>query len=120
MPRLFIFCILFLVFAVYTSFVYTTGTSATNVVMNEQALQGKELFQKYNCGACHQIYGLGGYLGPELTDIVSKPGKSPAYLKAMMNAGVLPMPSYNLKDEQADQLLAYLIYINQTVPDYKK
>jgi nitric oxide reductase subunit C len=88
--------------------------------MNEQAVSGKELFQKYNCGACHQIYGLGGYLGPELTDVVSKPGKTAAYLKAMMNSGIPPMPVYNLKDEETDQLLAYLIYINQTVPDYKK
>ncbi len=37
------------------------------------AAAGKLLYQKYNCQACHQIYGLGGYMGPDLTNVYSAP-----------------------------------------------
>ena len=117
--RAIIFCTLFTLYLVFTIYVYTIGTE-TNSVMNTQAMRGKELFQKYNCGTCHQIYGLGGYLGPELTDIISKPGRTRSYLKAIMNSGTGQMPEFNLTNEQTDQILAYLEYIGGTVPGYKK
>ena len=47
--------------------------------MNKEAITGKVLYQKYNCTACHQIYGLGGFLGPDLTIVVSQQGKGEAY-----------------------------------------
>jgi len=48
------------------------------VSFSEKALQGQQLWQQNNCFSCHQIYGLGGYLGPDLTNVYSQRGKGPA------------------------------------------
>lgn len=40
--------------------------------MPENAIQGKQVWQTYNCIACHTVFGNGGYNGDDLTHIVSK------------------------------------------------
>ncbi len=45
-------------------------------------LQGKQVFQAYNCMDCHTIVGNGAYFAPDLTKIYQKTG--PAWLKAYL------------------------------------
>ena len=34
------------------------------------AARGRALWHRRNCQSCHQIYGFGGFLGPDLTNAV--------------------------------------------------
>jgi len=68
--------------------------------------QGKQVWQKYNCTACHQVYGLGGYLGPDLTNVYSIRGE--AYTRAFLQNGTDIMPNFHLNDQEVDELLAFL------------
>ncbi|HEY0920811.1 c-type cytochrome [Devosia sp.] len=53
------------------------------------AVEGKRVFQSYNCMGCHTIVGNGAYLGPDLTDLYAKVG--PAWIEAFLpSAGSWP------------------------------
>ncbi|HTN60101.1 MAG TPA: c-type cytochrome [Devosia sp.] len=53
------------------------------------AVEGKRVFQAYNCMGCHTIVGNGAYLGPDLTKLYDKVG--PAWLEAFLpSAGQWP------------------------------
>lgn len=53
------------------------------------AVQGKRVFQSYNCMGCHTIVGNGAYFGPDLTKLYGKVG--PAWLEAFLpSAGGWP------------------------------
>lgn len=53
------------------------------------AVQGKRVFQAYNCMGCHTIVGNGAYFGPDLTKLYGKVG--PAWLEAFLpSAGAWP------------------------------
>lgn len=108
-----IFATLCVAFLIYSAHVYTSGTEAAHAVpISPQADRGKQLFQDYNCIACHQFYGLGGYMGPDLTNVISNRG--PAYARAFMASGTRAMPDFNLSDEELDALVAYLTFVDKT------
>lgn len=53
------------------------------------AVQGKRVFQSYNCMGCHTIVGNGAYFAPDLTKLYDKVG--PAWLAAFLpSAGGWP------------------------------
>ena len=108
-------------FIIYNIIVYTQGTSNTSPKMSEQALIGQQIYQKNNCTSCHQFYGLGGYLGPDLTNIISTQGKGAAYAKAFFNSGIKTMPKFNFSEEEKDALVAFLTTVDQTgyYPNYE-
>ncbi len=103
-------------FFMYSYFVYTTGTAIDKGenLMNEASKKGKLVFQKYNCIACHQIYGLGGYMGPDITNVISENGKGAIYAKAFLTSGTKRMPNLHLSEDEINELLAYLTYIDKT------
>lgn len=103
-------------FFIYSLFVYTTGTAIDKgeSVISEPSQKGKLLFQKYNCTACHQLYGLGGYMGPDLTNIISEKGKGAAYARVFLSGGTIRMPNFNLNEVEMDELIAYLTYVDKT------
>ena len=67
-------CFLFLI---YTLSIYLTPLTVAKMstIDSEKAVSGRIVWQKYNCQSCHQLYGLGRYLGPDLTNVVSNPKK---------------------------------------------
>lgn len=100
-------------FVIYSAVIYTSGTEAQHIAtMSDQARHGQQLFQEHNCVACHQFYGLGGYMGPDLTNVISNRGE--AYSRAFIMAGTERMPNLGLDLNQADALLAYLAFVDQT------
>jgi len=109
-----VFGILFTGFMIYTIVVYTIGTTGPLVIMNEKAKNGKLLFQKYNCTSCHQLYGLGGYLGPELTTTMSQNGKGKDYAIAFIKSGSQRMPDFHLSETEQNDLVEYLTYVDAT------
>ncbi|MCH7870146.1 MAG: c-type cytochrome, partial [Planctomycetes bacterium] len=36
------------------------------------AKSGLAIWRENNCQACHQIYGYGGFLGPDLTNLMDR------------------------------------------------
>ncbi|MBL7764975.1 MAG: cytochrome c [Chitinophagaceae bacterium] len=70
--------------------------------------EGRLIWQKYNCQSCHQLYGLGGYLGPDLTNILSSPGKDEKLVRAMIYSGTRQMPSFNMPEDELNLLIEFL------------
>ncbi len=106
-------------FVVYTVSVYKKGTalSSKNPPLSSAAIEGKMLWQTYNCSSCHQLYGLGGYLGPDLTTAISRKGE--AYAKAIILAGTKRMPHYGLSNREAETITKFLSYVDSTAYHYK-
>ena len=73
---------------------------------------GAETWRSENCIACHAIYGLGGHIGPDLTNTVSRLGADG--VAAMVAAGVGAMPAFALTQEAVAELIAWLSYIDGT------
>ena len=104
--------LLVLSFAVYTGRVYRLPGPRES--MDRQALEGKMIWQKKNCTACHQLYGLGGFLGPDLTNVMSSPGRSPEYIRAFVTGGTATMPSFQLSDDEFESLVAFLRHVDSS------
>ena len=92
----------------YTYFVYTQKSVSKygNQTISPLACEGKKVFQKYNCISCHQLYGLGGYLGPDLTNVIS--AKGAPYVRVIIKNGTLTMPNLNVTDNEIEALVAFL------------
>lgn len=111
-----VFLVLLCCYIAYSAWVYTEGTEQyTNVPFSEQAAQGKQIWQQNNCVACHQLYGLGGYLGPELTTIISDSSRGTSYAVGMLKSGGTTMPNFHFTDEQVNAVIAYLTYVDASV-----
>lgn len=100
-----LFSILVASFLIYSFYLYNNLPFKTREV-NKESLNGKDIWQEKNCNACHQIYGLGGFLGPDLTNVYSL--KSPEYIKAFIISGTAVMPKFNLTNNEINCLIAYL------------
>ena len=73
------------------SFVDTRGQTLPSAISysGHAAVDGKRVFQAYNCMGCHTIVGNGAYFGPDLTQLYGKVG--PAWLEAFLpSAGAWP------------------------------
>ncbi len=90
----------------YYSYNLYTSLPVEKPVINAEGAKGKLLWQQYNCNSCHQVYGLGGYLGPDLTNVYSKKGTG--YITAFLKNGTATMPNFHLNQEKINSLLAYL------------
>jgi nitric oxide reductase subunit C len=99
---------LFLSSLCFSVWVYSYATDEVRFMPEGSVLAGKRVFQRYNCVACHQVYGLGGYLGPDLTHLMSAPDKGPLYARAVILTGNYRMPAYPMTGEELDALLAFL------------
>lgn len=105
-----IFLILSILFLAYSFSIYLQpfNTTENNSLNKELVSQGRLVWQKYNCQSCHQFYGLGGYLGPDLTNFMSKPGRGEPFLKAMVKSGIKQMPAFDLTDDEIHELAEFL------------
>ena len=81
---------------------------------------GADVWRSENCIACHAIYGLGGHIGPDLTNTVSRLGAEGAAAKITAGGGA--MPAFALPDQVSANLIAWLTYIDETgtypLPDH--
>ncbi len=122
MSRTIIILSLFALYAGYSLLVYTRGTQSKlsfSPAEQQKINAGKQLYQQKNCQACHQIYGLGGYLGPELTTAYSDKTRGEPYLRAMLAVGSNRMPNFHFSTREIDELIAYLKYVDTTATPIK-
>lgn len=110
---LFIYFILVVTFLIFSWKVYTD--SAIPVLeWNDSAAEGKKLWQKHNCISCHQLYGLGGFMGPDLTNVLSDPAKGELYVTAILSHGLNRMPDYKFTKDEVNALVEFLRHTDES------
>lgn len=104
-----VFSFMCLLYAGYTLSIYTTDERPVGQAYSaSQAADGKLVWQKYNCQSCHQLYGLGGYLGPDLSHVYTRFKGNGSALNGMLASGNRRMPAYKLDAAEAGSLLMFL------------
>ncbi len=81
--------------------------------LTDRERSGLEVWRKNNCQVCHQIYGFGGFLGPDLTNAVDD-ARSDEDFDKILTVGYKKMPAMNLSDEDRVAVLAFLRAVNRT------
>lgn len=100
-------CVLFLLFS-FSIYLKPLQVNAYRGINAEMASEGRLVWQKYNCQSCHQLYGLGGYLGPDLTNVYGKYQNNDDVLRFFFKAGIKQMPVFNLSPKEENQLIEFL------------
>lgn len=103
--KIFIAGLLLGVFLIYSVYLYS-HLPVQEVTVTASQEKGKMLWQKYNCNACHQVYGLGGFLGPDLTNEYSLRG--PEFINAFLLYGNNVMPNFHLTPDEIQALTDYM------------
>ena len=95
-----------------TILVYTDPTSDANARLSELALEGRAIWHVNNCVTCHQLYGFGGFLGPDLTNAASRVNRE--RLDDVLTVGSLQMPAFGLSPREIDAVEAFLVAMDAT------
>ena len=122
MLKIIVFLLLFGLYLSYSFIVYTKGTEnniSLSAVEQVKIDKGKLLFQKHNCISCHQLYGLGGYLGTDLTTAFSDATRGEVFIKTFLQAGGRRMPDFHFTKKEIDAITSYLKYVDKTAVTYK-
>lgn len=98
-------------FLSYSFYIYSS-LPVKDYHITEQSSNGKMVWQKYNCTACHQLYGLGGYLGPDLTNVYGI--RDTSYIRSFIINGTNIMPAFHLTDKETTDLISFFKTINET------
>lgn len=111
-----IFTLLCLAFLIFSMSVYLKPLHVEKFDKKEvaKASEGRIVWQKYNCHVCHQLYGLGGYLGPDLTNVYQKYKSNTEVLRHIFKGGMKQMPIFNLSKEEEDLLITFLKSTNES------
>lgn len=99
-------------FAVQGFLVYTDSTGREMPPLSEMALRGRDVWLERNCQACHQFYGFGGFLGPDLTNAADRLTR--ARLDEVLSVGSRQMPPFHLSADEITAIEAYLREIDAT------
>lgn len=71
---------------------------------------GIDVWRRENCVACHAIYGLGGHIAPDLTNVWRRRG--PQYIEKVLRKGSRSMPALDLGDHEINALIQYLRHVD--------
>ena len=100
--------LLVLCFGIQTGLVYSDARSAP---LSEAALEGRGLWQRHACQTCHQLYGQGGFLGPDLTHAASRVDST--RLVSLLTVGSGQMPPLDFSDAETAAVAAFLREIDR-------
>ena len=114
--RFYIGFLLFIVsvFILYNATIYSEENPNYTTNLTKKALVGETIWQQKSCYSCHQLYGLGGYLGPDLTNIYSTKGKGAIYIKSFLNSGIKSMPKFSFSESEKEALVIFLKEVDQS------
>lgn len=76
------------------------------------AREGEDLFRAKDCQACHAVFGMGGFLGPDLTNAATRVPQG--RFDALLQDGRGPMPAFHLDAHQREAVWAYLQAVDTT------
>ncbi|MEZ5966198.1 MAG: cytochrome c [Planctomycetota bacterium] len=99
-------------FVTQAAFVYGDDVAAGQAALSPTELRGRQVFLSHNCYACHQIYGFGGFLGPDLTNAAQRVPR--ARLEELLTHGSKQMPAFALPAADIDAVEAYLRAVDRT------
>ena len=91
---------------VYALLLALLPVRASAAVASGDAARGRQIWDRARCSVCHSLYGLGGHLGPDLTDAHGRLG--PDAVRAFVLHGGSVMPAFALDAEELTALLAFL------------
>lgn len=100
-------CFLFLVYS-FSIYLSPLSEKRKETFDKTASVRGKLVWQNYNCQSCHQLFGLGGYLGPDLTNVISHQPMGLAAMRAIIKSGTKQMPAFNLTDREFNDLIEFL------------
>ncbi len=95
-------------FAVQTGLVYSDDRGTP---LSDQAVRGRQIFHDNACQVCHQLYGQGGFLGPDLTNAASRVDQE--RLVSLLTIGSGQMPAFQLDEAQIWDMRAFLQEIDR-------
>ena len=102
------------------SFLFVSFLAHTNYAdgfpeapLSESGLRGLKLWRQHNCQVCHQLYGFGGFLGPDLTNSITDQ-TGPDDFRLVLTRGKKQMPAFNFSKADQEALLAFLRSMNAT------
>jgi len=95
--------ILTVAFVIQSALVYSDDRQDP---LSEDALEGRVLWHQNGCQVCHQIYGQGGFLGPDLTNVASSIDGS--RLESLLTVGSGQMPAYGFSSQEVSFMASYL------------
>ena len=99
-------------FVCWTAYAWVHPGVESAALPPEAAVEGKKVWLKKNCMTCHQQFGLGGYLGPDLTDALERRGEK--YVRWILRHGRGEMPDLELEEADITRLIAFLEYMGRT------
>jgi len=100
------------VFVVQTWIVYSDPTGRGAPPLSVEASRGRGVWRRHNCQSCHQVYGFGGFIGPDLTNAAKE--LTPARLDSILTVGSGAMPAFDLPPDERRALGAYLEELHRT------
>jgi len=95
--------VLVVCFAVQTTLVYSDDV---DLLLSEKATEGRRLFHENSCQVCHQLWGQGGFLGPDLTNSASRVDET--RLASLLTVGSGQMPAMHFDEVQITAMRAFL------------
>ncbi len=107
-----IWIVLFGVFITYTLCLYYNCDTKPQSIPSNEIAAGQAAWRNNNCQSCHQLYGLGGYLGPDLTNVTGNKGRD--YTATFIKYGTGRMPNLHLSDKEVHELVAFLEWVDKT------
>jgi len=99
-------------FFVQTWLVYSDAAGRQTPPLSAQAAEGQRLWLDHNCQSCHQIYGFGGFLGPDLTNAAQT--LTTSRMDLMLTSGSGRMPAFQLGAGERRALHQFLIELDRT------
>ncbi|MFQ5702762.1 MAG: c-type cytochrome [Gemmatimonadales bacterium] len=86
---------------------------SSNTPLTDLERSGLGIWREHNCQACHQIYGFGGFLGPDLTNRVTDdtPDRQVSWI---LTSGSGKMPAFHLSPDEQRAVVAFLRGVNRT------
>ncbi len=86
--------------------------------LSKEVIEGKRVWERYNCNDCHTILGFGGYYAPDMTKAYKRLGednikeilKSP---DVVFENSKRKMPKQNLKEEEIENLISFLKWVSE-------
>lgn len=100
------------IFFVQTWLVYSDPTGRAAPALSPAAARGQRIWRAHNCQSCHQIYGFGGFLGPDLTNAADS--LTEARVDLVLTEGSGQMPAFHLEQDEREAVLRFLTEVDRT------
>jgi nitric oxide reductase subunit C len=99
-------------FFVYSNYGYETP----QVILSDSSQHGLQVWRDHNCQVCHQIHGFGGFLGPDLTNVIQR--RSVDELHKVLIEGRAQMPAFGLSEADRNGVISFLTDLDKTGTGY--